>query len=30
LAHTPEERISKKELLAAIDLYVELATSLVR
>jgi acetylornithine deacetylase len=30
VAHTPEERISKKELLAAIDLYVELATSLVR
>jgi acetylornithine deacetylase len=30
VAHTPDERISKKELLAAIDLYVELATSLVR
>jgi len=29
VAHTPEERISKKELLAAIDLYVDLATSLV-
>jgi acetylornithine deacetylase len=29
VAHTPEERISKKDLLAAIDLYVELATSLV-
>jgi acetylornithine deacetylase len=30
VAHTPDERISKKELLAAIDLYVELAASLVR
>ncbi len=30
VAHTPDERISKKELLASIDLYVELATSLVR
>jgi acetylornithine deacetylase len=30
VAHTPEERISKKELLECVDLYVELATSLVR
>ena len=30
VAHTPDERISKKELLDSIDLYVELATSLVR
>jgi len=29
VAHTPEERISKKELLECVDLYVELATSLV-
>jgi acetylornithine deacetylase len=30
VAHTPNERISKKELLTCVDLYVELATSLVR
>jgi acetylornithine deacetylase len=30
VAHTPDERISKKELLACVDLYVELATSLVK
>jgi acetylornithine deacetylase len=30
VAHTPDERISKKELLESIELYVELATSLVR
>jgi len=29
VAHTPDERISKKEMLAAIDLYFDLATSLV-
>lgn len=29
VAHTPDERISKKELLECVDLYVELATSLV-
>ena len=29
VAHTPEERISKKELLACVDLYVDLATSLL-
>ena len=29
VAHTPEERIRKKELLECVDLYVELATSLV-
>lgn len=29
VAHTPDERISKKELLDCVDLYVELATSLV-
>ena len=29
VAHTPEERISKKELLECVDLYVELATELV-
>jgi acetylornithine deacetylase len=29
VAHTPDERIAKKELLEAVDLYVELATSLV-
>jgi acetylornithine deacetylase len=28
VAHTPDERISKKELLQCVDLYVELATSL--
>src|ERR1700722_8901051 len=30
VAHTPDERIAKKELLDAVDLYVELATSLVQ
>jgi acetylornithine deacetylase len=30
VAHTPHEKIAKKELLEAVDLYVELATSLVR
>ena len=30
VAHTPEERISKKELLACVDLYVDLAQSLVK
>ncbi len=29
LAHTPDERIAKKELLEAVDIYVNLATSLV-
>ena len=29
VAHTPDERISKKELLQCVDLYVELATGLV-
>jgi acetylornithine deacetylase len=29
VAHTPHERIAKKELLEAVDLYAELATSLV-
>ena len=29
VAHTPEEKISKKELLECVDLYVRLATSLV-
>lgn len=29
-AHTPDERISKKELLEAVTLYTDLATSLVR
>jgi acetylornithine deacetylase len=29
VAHTPNEKIAKKELLEAVDLYVELATSLV-
>jgi acetylornithine deacetylase len=29
VAHTPDEKISKKELLECVDLYVELATSLV-
>lgn len=29
LAHTPNEKIAKKELLEAVDLYVDLATSLV-
>jgi acetylornithine deacetylase len=30
VAHTPDEKIAKKELLACVDLYVELATDLVR
>jgi acetylornithine deacetylase len=30
VAHTPHEKIAKKELLEAVDLYVDLATSLVR
>jgi acetylornithine deacetylase len=30
VAHTPQEKIAKKELLEAVDLYEELATSLVR
>jgi acetylornithine deacetylase len=30
VAHTPAEKIAKKELLEAVDLYVELATSLVQ
>ena len=30
VAHTPDEKIAKKELLEAVDLYVELATSLAR
>jgi acetylornithine deacetylase len=30
VAHTPHEKIAKKELLQAVDLYVELASSLVR
>lgn len=30
VAHTPTERIAKRELLEAVDLYVELATSLVQ
>jgi len=30
VAHTPNERIPKKELLEAVDLYVELATSLTQ
>jgi acetylornithine deacetylase len=30
VAHTPNEKIAKKELLEAVDLYVELATSLVK
>jgi acetylornithine deacetylase len=30
VAHTPNERIAKKELLAAVDLYFDLATSLVK
>lgn len=29
VAHTPDEKISKRELLEAVDLYVDLATSLV-
>jgi acetylornithine deacetylase len=30
VAHTPNEKIAKKELLEAVDLYVELATTLVQ
>jgi acetylornithine deacetylase len=30
VAHTPHEKIAKKELLEAVDLYVELATSLAQ
>jgi acetylornithine deacetylase len=30
VAHTPNERIAKKELVEAVDLYYELATSLVK
>jgi acetylornithine deacetylase len=30
VAHTPNEKIAKKELLEAVDLYVDLATSLTR
>jgi acetylornithine deacetylase len=30
VAHTPNEKIAKKELLEAVDLYVDLATNLVR
>jgi acetylornithine deacetylase len=30
VAHTPDEKISKKELLEAVELYVELATQLVQ
>jgi acetylornithine deacetylase len=30
VAHTPHEKIAKKELLEAVDLYVEVATSLVK
>src|SRR5580704_1519715 len=30
VAHTPDEKIAKNELLEAVDLYVELATSLTR
>jgi acetylornithine deacetylase len=30
VAHTPHEKIAKKELLEAVDLYVEVATSLVQ
>ena len=30
VAHTPKEKIAKKELLEAVDLYVDLATSLVK
>jgi acetylornithine deacetylase len=29
VAHTPNEKIAKKELLEAVDLYVQLATNLV-
>jgi acetylornithine deacetylase len=30
VAHTPDEKISKKELLEAVELYVELANELVQ
>jgi acetylornithine deacetylase len=30
VAHTPQEKIAKRELLEAVDHYVELATSLVQ
>ena len=30
VAHTPDEKIAKKELLEAVDLYVELATGLIQ
>ena len=30
VAHTPHEKIAKKELLEAVDMYADLATSLVR
>ena len=30
VAHTPHERLAKKELLEAVDLYVEVSTRLVR
>jgi acetylornithine deacetylase len=30
VAHTPHERIAKKELLEAVDLYVQIATSLIK
>jgi acetylornithine deacetylase len=30
VAHTPDEKLAKRELLEAVDLYVELATSLVK
>jgi acetylornithine deacetylase len=30
VAHTPNEKIAKKELLEAVDLYTDLATNLVR
>jgi acetylornithine deacetylase len=29
VAHTPDERIAKKELLEAVDLYIDLATELI-
>jgi acetylornithine deacetylase len=30
VAHTPDEKISKKELLGCVDLYVDLAENLTR
>ncbi len=30
VAHTPDEKIAKKELLEAVDLYVQVATNLVK